>query len=313
MKNIKNIKNIKEFNAILISIAIIIPLLGIGYLYFQLNSMYDKEEAKEISTTQESEKNKKNGITNILLVGVDGNNIEKGNRSDSMMILTIDEKNQDIRLTSLARDTYVDIEGYGSEKLTHAYAYEGASLLIQTIKNNFGIDVDKYVAVSFDSFEKIIDILDGIEINVSKKEVSQIKGIKKSGTQTLNGSQALEYSRIRYIDSAYERDNRQRKVIEALYNKLVNDSNGNLMSVLNEVLRYTKTNMLPLEIVSIANKAIKRNDTEFDQVEFPFKEARKDNNIKEKGWIIEWDKDYNKNKLDKFIYDYANYDKSDSN
>lgn len=309
----KNIKNIKEFNVILISIAIIIPLLGIGYLYFQLNSMYDKEEAKEISTTQESEKNKKNGITNILLVGVDGNNIEKGNRSDSMMILTIDEKNQDIRLTSLARDTYVDIEGYGSEKLTHAYAYEGASLLIQTIKNNFGIDVDKYVAVSFESFEKIIDILDGIEINVSKKEVSQIKGIKKSGTQTLNGSQALEYSRIRYIDSAYERDNRQRKVIEALYNKLVNDSNGNLMSVLNEVLRYTKTNMLPLEIVSIANKAIKINDTEFDQVEFPFKEARKDNNIKEKGWIIEWDKDYNKNKLDKFIYDYANYDKSDSN
>lgn len=309
----KNIKNIKEFNVILISIAIIIPLLGIGYLYFQLNSMYDKEEAKEISTTQESEKNKKNGITNILLVGVDGNNIEKGNRSDSMMILTIDEKNQDIRLTSLARDTYVDIEGYGSEKLTHAYAYEGASLLIQTIKNNFGIDVDKYVAVSFDSFEKIIDILDGIEINVSKKEVSQIKGIKKSGTQTLNGSQALEYSRIRYIDSAYERDNRQRKVIESLYNKLVNDSNGNLMSVLNEVLRYTKTNMLPLEIVSIANKAIKINDTEFDQVEFPFKEARKDNNIKEKGWIIEWDKDYNKNKLDKFIYDYANYDKSDSN
>lgn len=309
----KNIKNIKEFNAILISIAIIIPLLGIGYLYFQLNSMYDKEEAKEISTTQESEKNKKNGITNILLVGVDGNNIEKGNRSDSMIILTIDEKNQDIRLTSLARDTYVDIEGYGSEKLTHAYAYEGASLLIQTIKNNFGIDVDKYVAVSFDSFEKIIDILDGIEINVSKKEVSQIKGIKKSGTQTLNGSQALEYSRIRYIDSAYERDNRQRKVIEALYNKLVNDSNGNLMSVLNEVLRYTKTNMSPLEIVSIANKAIKINDTEFDQVEFPFKEARKDNNIKEKGWIIEWDKDYNKNKLDKFIYDYANYDKSDSN
>lgn len=309
----KNIKNIKEFNAILISIAIIIPLLGIGYLYFQLNSMYDKEEAKEISTTQESEKNKKNGITNILLVGVDGNNIEKGNRSDSMMILTIDEKNQDIRLTSLARDTYVDIEGYGSEKLTHAYAYEGASLLIQTIKNNFGIDVDKYVAVSFESFEKIIDILDGIEINVSKKEVSQINGIKKSGTQTLNGSQALEYSRIRYIDSAYERDNRQRKVIEALYNKLVNDSNGNLMSVLNEVLRYTKTNMLPLEIVSIANKAIKINDTEFDQVEFPFEEARKGKNIKEKGWIIEWDKDYNKNKLDKFIYDYANYDKSDSN
>ena len=125
--------NIKKITIALISILIIIPLMGIGYVYFKLNSIYDKEEAKQINTTiEESEKNKKNGITNILLVGVDGNNMEKGNRSDAMMIATIDEKNNDIRITSLARDTYVDIEGYGTEKLTHAYAYEGASLLIST-------------------------------------------------------------------------------------------------------------------------------------------------------------------------------------
>ena len=306
--------NIKKITIALISILIIIPLMGIGYVYFKLNSMYDKEEAKQINTTiEESEKNKKNGITNILLVGVDGNNMEKGNRSDAMMIATIDEKNNDIRITSLARDTYVDIEGYGTEKLTHAYADEGASLLISTIKNNFGIDVDKYIAVSFESFEKIIDILGGVEINVSEKEVSQINGVNNSGIQTLNGSQALAYSRIRYIDSAYERDNRQRTVIEALYNKFANGSSGNIMDIANEVLRYTKTNMAPLEIVSIANKAIKIKDTDFDQVEFPFEEARKDNNISEKGWVIEWDKDYNKDKLNKFIYDYANYKKSYNN
>ena len=303
--------NIKKTTIALISILVIIPLIGIGYLYFKLNTMYDKEEANKINTiTQDSEKNKENGITNILLVGVDGNNMEKGNRSDAMMILTIDEKNNDIRLTSLARDTYVDIEGYSTEKLTHAYAYEGAGLLIDTIKNNFGVDIDKYVTVSFESFEKIIDILGGVEIDVSEKEVSLINGVKNSGTQTLNGSQALEYSRIRYIDSAYERDNRQRNVIEALYNKLVNDiDSSNIMDILNEVLRYTKTNMSPVEIVSIANKAIKINDTDFDQVEFPFKEGRKDNNISEKGWVIEWDKEYNKDKLNKFIYDYANYKK----
>lgn len=305
--------NIKKITVALISILIIIPLMGIGYVYFKLNSIYDKEEAKQINTTEESERNKENGITNILLVGVDGNNMEKGNRSDAMMIATIDEKNNDIRITSLARDTYVDIEGYSTEKLTHAYAYEGASLLINTIKNNFGIDVDKYVAVSFESFEKIIDILGGVEINVSEKEVSQINGVNNSGIQTLNGSQALAYSRIRYIDSAYERDNRQRTVIEALYNKFANGSSGNIMDIANEVLRYTKTNMAPLEIVSIANKAIKIKDTDFDQVEFPFEEARKDNNISEKGWVIEWDKDYNKDKLNKFIYDYANYKKSYNN
>lgn len=305
--------NIKKITIALISILIIIPLMGIGYVYFKLNSIYDKEEAKQINATEESERNKENGITNILLVGVDGNNMEKGNRSDAMMIATIDEKNNDIRITSLARDTYVDIEGYGTEKLTHAYAYEGASLLISTIKNNFGIDVDKYVAVSFESFEKIIDILGGVEINVSEKEVSQINGVNNSGVQILNGSQALAYSRIRYIDSAYERDNRQRTVIEALYNKFANGSSDNIMEIANEVLRYTKTNMAPLEIVSIANKAIKIKDTDFDQVEFPFEEARKDNNISEKGWVIKWDKDYNKDKLNKFIYDYANYKKSYSN
>lgn len=307
--------NIKKITIALISILIIIPLMGIGYVYFKLNSMYDKEEAKQINTTiEESEKNKKNGITNILLVGVDGNNMEKGNRSDAMMIATIDEKNKDIRITSLARDTYVDIEGYSTEKLTHAYAYEGASLLINTIKNNFGIDVDKYVAVSFESFEKIIDILGGVEINVSEKEVSQINGVNNSGIQTLNGSQALDYSRIRYIDSAYERDNRQRTVIEALYNKFANGSNGNIMEIANEVLRYTKTNMAPLEIVSIANKAIKIKDTDFDQVEFPFEEARNGQMMNnEKGWVIEWDKDYNKDKLNKFIYDYANYKESYNN
>ncbi|MBQ3420064.1 MAG: LCP family protein, partial [Romboutsia sp.] len=230
-------ENIKKLTIAVISMCIILAVLLVGYLFFKLNSIYDKEEAVKI--TQDSEKNKESKVTNILLVGVDGNNMEKGNRSDAMMIVTIDEKNNDIRLTSLARDTYVDIEGYSTEKLTHAYAYEGASLLIETIKNNFGIDIDKYVTVSFESFEKIIDILDGVEIDVSEKEVSLINGVKNSGTQTLNGSQALAYSRIRYLDSDYERDNRQRNVIEALYSKLINDiDSSNIMDILNEILRY---------------------------------------------------------------------------
>ena len=79
--------NIKKITIALISILIIIPLMGIGYIYFKLNSIYDKEEAKQINATEESERNKEKGITNILLVGVDGNNMEKGNRSDAMMII----------------------------------------------------------------------------------------------------------------------------------------------------------------------------------------------------------------------------------
>ena len=82
------------------------------------------------------------------------------------------------------------------------------------------------------------------------------------------------------------------------------------MDVLNEVLRYTKTNISPLEMISIADKAIKIKDTDLDQVEFPFEEARKGEIINnEKGWVIMWDKEYNKDKLKKFIYDYTNYKK----
>ena len=292
----------------LLVLLLAIPIIGFGALYLKLNSIYDKEEAKEIKqgiSEEDSKGENAEGITNILLVGVDGENLDKGNRSDSMIILTIDSKNKDIRLTSLARDTYVDIPGKSTEKLTHAYAYGGPSLLIETIKNNFGISIDKYAAVSFSSFVKIIDAIGGVEINVTEAEVSQINGVTKSGLQTLTGEQALSYSRIRYIDSAYQRDNRQRTVLESCYQKLSSLSTSEILDIANTLFRYTKTNMTPMEIINIATKAVKINDKEFDQMEFPLEGHRKGYIIsKEKGWVIEWEKDYNKNALKEFIYNY---------
>jgi len=293
----------------LVILLIAIPLCGFGYLYFKLNSMYDKTEAQnveKIESTEEGETTE--GITNVLLAGVDGNNLDRGNRSDAMMILTLDSNNNDIRLTSLARDTYVDIEGYGTEKLTHAYAYGGPSLLLKTIKNNFGISIDKYAVVSFESFKKIIDGIGGVEINVTTPEVSQINGVNSAGSQILSGSQALEYSRIRYIDSAYARDNRQRTVIESAYNKLSSSSASQLLNMINTLFGYTKTNMTPMEIISLSTQAIKINDKDFDQLEFPLEGYRTGHIISnQKGWVIEWEKDHNLNVLSKFIYNYDEY------
>ncbi|EPZ59967.1 cell envelope-related function transcriptional attenuator common domain protein [[Clostridium] sordellii ATCC 9714] len=231
----------------LIIFVIAVPMIAFGYFYFKLNSMYDKDTAKDIKSKIQKVEDK-NGITNILLAGVDGNNLDKGNRSDSMMILTIDDKNNDIRITSLARDTYVDIPGYGEQKLTHAYAYGGPALLLETIDKNFGIKIDKYAAVSFDSFEKIIDTIGGVEIDVLPKEVSHIPGVDGPGKQNLDGKEALAYSRIRYADDAYHRDNRQRTVLQAAYNKLSNTSSGDLIELGNTIIGYTKTNIPPMEI-----------------------------------------------------------------
>ncbi|MBS6509141.1 MAG: LCP family protein [Paraclostridium bifermentans] len=282
------------------------PLVAFGYFYFKLNSIYDSSAAKDVKNKIEKADDK-DGITNILLAGVDGNNLEKGNRSDSMMVLTIDEKNNDIRITSLARDTYVQIPGYGEEKLTHAYAYGGPALLLQTIDKNFGLKIDKYAAVSFSSFEKIIDALGGVEIDVLPKEVSYIQGVDSAGKQTLNGAEALAYSRIRYADDAYQRDNRQRTVMQAAYNKLSSNP-GDLMEIGNTILGYTKTNMPPMEIFKLANKVIKMNFTEFPQLEFPLEGHREGKTLsQEKGWVILWDKEYNNEQLKKFIFDYKNF------
>ena len=295
----------------LLAAVIILPLITLGYMYFKLNSMYDKEEAKEIKAqSQKAKEKEKDGVTNVLLVGVDGNNLEKGNRSDAMMVLTIDERNNDIRLTSLARDTYVDIPGYSTEKLTHAYAYGGPSLLLETIDKNFDLPIDKYAAVSFKSFEQIIDIIGGVEIDILDREVSHIPGVSSPGKHTLNGAEALAYSRIRYADDAYQRDNRQRTVIQAAYNKLLANFSSNFMDVGNAILEHTKTNISPTEIISLANKVIKIKDSNFDQMEFPLEGYREGKNLnKQKGWIIEWEKDYNIEQLNKFIFDYENYKK----
>lgn len=296
----------RHFKKIVVGLLILllaIPTIGFGTLYFKLNSIYDKEEASKIEVAEVTE-----GITNILLVGVDGDNIDRGNRSDAMIILTIDSNNNDIRLTSLARDTYVNIPGYSTEKLTNAYAYNGPSLLIQTIKENFGISIDKYAAVNFSSFINIIDELGGVQIDISEAEVSQIEGINEAGSQVLTGEQALAYSRIRYIDSAYQRDNRQRTVLQALYNKLTNVSNDELLDIANTLFRYTKTNMTPMEIISVGTQAIKIKDTDFDQLEFPLEGHRNDTIISnEKGWVIEWEDEYNKKALNDFIFDYVTY------
>lgn len=296
-------KHLKKIVIGLLILLVTIPLIGFGTLYYKLNSIYDKEEADQIEKVE-----KVGGITNILLVGVDGENVDRGNRSDAMMILTIDSDNNDIRLTSLARDTYVDIPGYSTEKLTHAYAYNGPSLLLETIKNNFGIYIDKYVSVSFSSFISIIDELGGVQIDITDKEVNEIPGVDEAGKQTLTGDQALSYSRIRYIDSAYQRDSRQRTVLQAVYNKLSTISKTEFLDISNTLLRYTKTNMTPIDIISISNQALKTGDKEFDELEFPLEGHRTGHMINnEKGWVIEWEKDYNKNAIYKFIFDYTDY------
>ena len=312
-------KHFKRVAFILIGLIVTICLSGFGYVYFKLNKMYVKDEA--VKNTEE-QGTMVEGITNILLVGTDGKYIEKWNRSDSMMVVTIDSKNKDIRISSIARDTYVDIPGYSTEKLTHAYAYEGIDLLKEVFKVNFNLNIDKYIAVNFVSFMDIMDELGGVEVNVEEKDIKEINKyidacygyyknkdekdkeyITKSGVQRLNGYQALAFSRIRYTDSAFARDNRHREVAESVYKEFAQKGVETYKKCAEIILNNTKTNISPIEMMNLAYTVLKINDKDIDQFQFPLEEYRNGHIInKQKGWVLEWDKEPNLEAWHKFIF-----------
>ena len=312
-------KHFKRVAFILIGLIVTICLSGFGYVYFKLNKMYVKDEA--VKSTEE-QGTMVEGITNILLVGTDGEYIEKWNRSDSMMVVTIDSKNKDIRISSIARDTYVDIPGYSTEKLTHAYAYEGIDLLREVFKVNFNLNIDKYIAVNFVSFMDIMDELGGVEVNVEEKDIKEINKyidacygyyknkdekdkeyITKSGAQRLNGYEALACSRIRYTDSAFARDNRHREVAESVYKEFAQKGVETYKKCAEIILNNTKTNISPIEMMNLAYTVLKINDKDIDQFQFPLEEYRNGHIIsKQKGWVLEWDKEPNLEAWHKFIF-----------
>lgn len=254
----------KKIILCIISLIIIIPVSVYGYLQYKLKDV-------TVSSTYKSKIKEVDGITNILLLGTDGRKDETSFRTDSMIILTIDNNNKNIKLTSLARDTYVNIPGRDKGKLNTAYFWGEENLLFETIENEFGIGLDKYVIVDFNSLMDIIYALDGVELDVKESEIKQVnkfipecykffenpnkgemKLIEAPGKQTLNSYQALSYSRIRKSDSAIFRDGRQRKVINAIIKKYKDVSFTKYPQLIDAITPYIKTNLTSNEITSFA-------------------------------------------------------------
>ena len=198
-------------------------------------------------------------VVNIMLIGHDTRASSYRSRSDTMILLSINKKTNTICLTSFMRDLYVQIPGYADNRLNVAYRYKGADLLNQAMNVNFGIRVDGDIAVNFSQFEKIINVLGGVKITLSAKEAThmQKQGYKVvAGENHFNGAAALEYCRIRAIDSDHNRTERQRKVLTALAQSAKNASITELLGVVNQVLPYVETNLSDSQIVSYTTSAL---------------------------------------------------------
>jgi len=213
-------------------------------------------------------------VKNILLIGIDARGDSNSGRSDTMIILSINDSAKTVTMTSLMRDCYVAIPGRGNNRLNAAHAYGGAALLMETIELNFGIHIDSFMRVNFVSFPQIIDNVGGVTVGIEEneiqyinmylREINRIFGVDPTdsiypsgqvGAQLLNGRQALAYSRIRYVGSDYARTQRQREVLNAVAAKLRNLSIFELDSFLNTTLPLISTNMDRSEVNSMITNA----------------------------------------------------------
>lgn len=264
-------KVLKVILIILITLLIMAVAAG-GTAFWYVSDKFGKMKKVDIDESQLGVSEDKNlsGYRNIAIFGVDSraDNYGKGNRSDCIIIASINNKTHDVKLISVYRDTYVNIEGHGLDKITHAYSYGEAPLALKTLNTNLDLNIKEFVTVNFDSVSDAVDALGGIKMQITDAEVKYINGyidetskvtgkpanhITKAGLYNLNGVQAVAYSRIRYTAGGdYKRTERMRDVITAMLAKLKTKNLTEINKIANKILPQVYTNLTMTDLISMA-------------------------------------------------------------
>lgn len=242
---------------ILIAI-IIVVLVAFGSGYFFIKSKWNQMEyvnltKSDIEVNPGVEESLK-GYRNIVLLGLDAreDSFGKGNRSDCIMIISLNQDTKEVKISSVYRDSYLNIDGHGLDKVTHAYSYGGPKLALSTLNKNLDLNITDFVAVNFDTVHTVVDSVGGVNIKIEPEELKYINNyisvstekITTAGWHNLNGVQALAYSRIRYTDGGdYKRAERMRDVLIAVFEKAKTMSVSQLNSLSNTILPHVSTNI----------------------------------------------------------------------
>lgn len=248
----------KTILIILLTLVVIIAIIGGGLYYFYNNKLdkinYEAIPKNDIEVTEGIEE-KLDKYRNIVLFGIDDADGYNG-RSDCIIIFSLNEKTNDVKMTSIYRDTYVEVPKHGYTKINHAYAYGGAALAMSTINRNLDLDITEYVTINFEVVKNVVDYVNGVTISVTDQEVKSIPGLTKAGKYNLNGVQALAYGRIRKIDTDYKRTERMRTVINEVFKKVKKMSVTEMNKFADEILPEIHTNIKRNEITNLITKAI---------------------------------------------------------
>ncbi len=189
-----------------------------------------------------------------------------------MIIMSINDRTGTIHLTSLMRAMYVAIPGRDWSMLNHSFAWGGPELLLQTIEDNLRVKIDDFMVIRFDGFTKAIDTVGGVTIDLTAAE-ARVLG-RSAGTNRLNGTAALNYARIRKIDTDFERTGRQRKVIEALLTESRSLNPTQLTQLAETLLPLVSTNLSNAQLLSLVTKSMGARNYPVKQLMLPLKEHR---------------------------------------
>lgn len=262
-------------------------------------------KAKSVKIAEADQKDDE--VYNVLLVGTDSRdpNSDMG-RSDSMMLVSFNKKENKSTVVSFLRDSLVDIDGYGKSRLGHTYAYGGVGLTINTINKTYDLDIQNYITINFENLVGIIDEIGGVKVYISEEEAEYYRqnGMPniQSGDVILTGSQALAHTRNRTLGSDFERTRRQRSVMYGIYRKVMEDKDpSSILSLINYCMNQVETNMSVTEIYDMAKDVLAVDNLKMQQASLPQDGTYTD--ITYEGMaVLEIDFDANKKFLEELLY-----------
>lgn len=312
-------------------IVIVVLVMAVIRVYIK-NKMALVNHVDNFTTRTNNEElvKQQKGYTNIALFGLDARDqtsasLESGNRSDSIIILSINNSTGDIKMVSVYRDTLLKISDYDdfTTKVNAAYAYGGPEMAVNTLNENLDLDIHEFVAINWTGLIKAIDAIGGIEIEIKDKELEKLNeyianviettgiysdGVFQSGKQLVNGVQATAYARIRNTDLGdITRTERQREIISAMMKKMKKAEWSKIDKAIDASLPYVYTSIDEDGMYDLAKKVLKYNMD--SNIGFPFRYAFYDSDSK--GSCIAADSlSDNVIALHKYLFNIDNYEPS---
>lgn len=276
----------KVLSVVLVCLVILIAS-GAVYCFSILQGISgDRLDSSQLHINQKLDKD----VSNIAVFGLDGRNDVEGDRSDTIMLVTVNYKTGNVKVTSLMRDLMVKIpetreNNVSYEKVNAAYDYGGPELAVQTLNENLDLNISDYVSIDFKCLVDVVDALGGVEINIPNESVLHWTNqyimddndkvgksdpfLTQTGVQTVTGIQALSFCRERYSDNDYMRTKRQREVFEQIAQKLFNSDIFTDLNLLGRVYPYVQTSLPLKDMTGYAKTLMSLDNKTFDGYRVP--------------------------------------------